>query len=102
MPKIVLHHDRHLELVDDPDGDLEVLTPDGPATRRADQVEAPGGVTTLELPDGYDPTPQALTDLVAAVRVRHCDEVEAVSGDDARLVAKLAALFDADVLEDNE
>lgn len=98
MATIVLHHDIEVRLVPDPDGDLEVQTADGTERRRAEQVRNPAGRTRLRVPDDFDPTPRALTDLVASITQRHSSDITGVSGEPKRLVTKLAALLDAEVL----
>jgi hypothetical protein len=55
--------------------------------------------TDTELPDDWEPTPAALMHLVASIEERHSsqDRITHVSGTDARIVARLAAMVDAEV-----
>jgi hypothetical protein len=108
---IRLHHDRHFDLLRAEDIETSDVTPtgvtfdvetrDGVETRERVEVAAPNSITTIELPDGYEATPQALLHLVQTLTERHSAETDivGVSGQDAQIVARLAALLNAEVRE---
>lgn len=106
--RIFLHHDRHFDLLSGDEaserglestGQFDVETRDGVQTRERVAVDAPDGFTLIELPDDYEATPQALLHLVQTLTERHSaeDDVVGVSGDNQQIVARLAALLNADV-----
>lgn len=64
-------------------------------------VKAPGNVTVVRVPEDYNATPIALTHLVETLTDRNADPdaITGVSGDNDRLVQRLAALLGVDVVE---
>ena len=101
-----LHHDRQYDLLRPVDaeglastGQFQVETRDGVETRERVQFEVPNGFTVIELPDDYEASPQALLHLVQTLTERHAteDDIVAVSGESDQIVARLAALLNAEV-----
>lgn len=113
-----LHHDKHFDLVVDESGDSSdtvltfgeyhrslgvyaVQSNKGTERRHKIRVDAPGNVTEVRLPPGYEATPLALSHLVDTLLDRNADPqaITGVSGTDERLVARIAALLDVEVVE---
>lgn len=99
MSNLRLYHDEHFEFVEDENGDWFVMTSEGLQPRRRDVVAAEANYTDLVVPSDFTATPVEMANLVAMLTQRHASNVTAVSGDDAGLVAKLAALLDAEIVE---
>lgn len=70
---IRLYHDKHKDLVADEKGDIIVQTANGEERRSATSEKLEGGYTTLELPEGYDPSMTALSHLIDGLTSRHFD-----------------------------
>lgn len=79
---------------------LPVVRSDGEVEERC-RVTLDAPHTDLQIPDDFVASPAALTNLVEMVTERHAPEehVTGVSGDDPQLVAKLAALLNAEIVE---
>lgn len=115
MATLYLHHDRHYDLVVDESGDdTSTVLAAGQAfesmgtyrlasgeVRHKVLVEQPDNLTVVRIPEDYDATPIALTHLVDTLLDRNAvaGSITGVSGDDERLVARLAALLDVNVVE---
>lgn len=82
-------------------GIYDVAGGEGVQRRHKIGVEQPGNVTTVLIPPGYDASPQALTHLLDTLLDRNADAsaLTGVSGTDDRIVARVAALLDVDVVE---
>lgn len=115
---LYLHHDKHYDLVldesnDDTDtvlaagqqyrslGIYDVQSGDGTQQRHKVAVEQPDNYTQVLIPPGYEATPTALTHLLDTLLDRNAaaDSITGVSGTDERLVARVAALLDVEVVE---
>jgi hypothetical protein len=122
--RLVVFHDNHFDIVKDETASDE--TPDGHLTYQGEVVESlgiysvesalsgeteerhkvaveqPGNGTVIDIPDGYDPNPQALTHLVQSLTDRHVatDHITGVgSADNPQFAARLAALLGVEAVD---
>lgn len=111
---LVLHHSQKYDMVREADlggaeslAEVKVLTQDGEETRHKILLDDPdpASVTTVEIPDGYEDTPVALTHLTQALLDRHTP-AEAVTGvsspDNPKFGRRIAALLGVDYLTKKE
>lgn len=118
MATIYLHHDRHFDLVVDESGDdtstvvvgdaqyeslgtYTVQSRTGDELRHKIGVDAVANFTVIETPLAGDTVlPIELLHLAETLTDRHAaaDAITGVSGDDAKLAGRLAALLGVDVV----
>lgn len=122
---LVIHHDKKFNIVKDEAetptegqvtlgedtyeslGDYTVLTNEGEETRQKILMDDPDptSVTTVEIPEGYEDTPTALTHLTEMLLDRHApgESVTGVSSpNDAKFARRVAALMGVDYITQKE
>lgn len=88
----------------DPAEVFTVETATGPSARHRQAVKAKGGYTDVDLPDGYPGSPIEWAHFEQAITDRHAatDWIKSVAmrpGGDAKTTARVAAVFEADVID---